>query len=70
MSRHELDPYAYGFDRPMAQYFLSKGRKQIVGPLSKVYGTNYALIDALKKEGIWGRIPMEHKRAIQGDLPF
>ncbi len=72
MSRYHIGKYAYGFDRPLSEYFLSKGDKTLVGILSqpKVYGGHVELMTALQKEGVWEQIPEQHRDAIAMDLPF
>jgi translation elongation factor EF-Ts len=34
------------------------------------YGDNYAMLDALKKNGLVEKIKKEHREAIEGDLTF
>lgn len=70
MSRYIHKEYVYGFDRPLAQYFLDKKDKALVGPLSPVYGSNGAMVKEMDKEKIFSEIPEEHRNAILGDLEF
>jgi len=62
--------FAYGFDNPLSQFFLTLNGKHLVGPLSKQYGDNYSMIDALKRNQLWDSIPAEHRQAIESDLAF
>jgi hypothetical protein len=82
MSRYHLQAglvtYAYGYDRPLQEYFLQKHtpRKNgypkvtdLVGSCSgKGYGTNYELLEAVTKLKLV--VPEDHLLAIQSDLPF
>lgn len=72
MSRYNVGKYAYGFDRPLSEYFLSKDDTTLVGLLSypHVYGGHTQLMTAMQKEGVWDQIPEHHKSAIALDLPF
>jgi hypothetical protein len=69
MPRYNVGTYIYGFDRPLAQYFLDKGGKYLVGPLSALYGDASTLIGVMQKEKFWDKIPKEHQQAIIGDEP-
>lgn len=71
MSRYELPGrVVYGFDEQLSQYFLDRGRRHVLGPLSKTYGTCYELMETLKVLGLWDKIPHAHQNAIAGDVPF
>lgn len=60
--------YAYGYDRPLAEYFLQKGEVEIVGNLGTKPGTNGHMLEALRAENV--EIPADHYDAISMDLPF
>jgi hypothetical protein len=66
--------FAYGYDAPLQEYFLSAETKDdrwdLVGTLAGVYGGHYNLYGALVDNGVWGKIPANHQFAIMGDLPF
>ena len=62
------ESYAYGYDRPLAEYFLQKGDVEIVGNLGTKPGTNGHMLEALTEEKIV--IPQDHFDAITMDLPF
>ena len=82
MSRYHLQhgkrTYAYGYDRPLREYFLQRHtlRKNgypkvtdLVGSCSgKGYGTNWELLEAITKLKLV--VPEAHLLAIQSDLPF
>ena len=44
--------YAYGYDRPLAEYFLQKGEVEIVGNLGTRPGTNGHMLEALRAENV------------------
>ena len=60
--------YAYGYDRPLAEYFLQKGGIELVGNLSNKPGNHSNMLQAITDEKV--QIPQEHKDAIILDLPF
>lgn len=82
MSRYHLQhgkgTYAYGYDRPLREYFLQRHtpRKNgypkvtdLVGSLTgKGYGTNYELLAAIARLKLV--VPDDHLLAIESDLPF
>jgi len=72
MSRYQIPgtKIAYGFDRPLSEYFLNEGSKGVVGTLGKLYGDAMNLYTELKRRNLWGKIPQEHRDAIAGDNPF
>ena len=82
MSRYHLQhgkrTYAYGYDRPLREYFLQRHtlRKNgypkvtdLVGSCSgNGYGTNWELLAAIAKFKL--TVPGDHLLAIMSDLPF
>ena len=69
------EEFAYGYDRPLQEYFLFKdapeedsGCINLVGSLSDTYGSAANLLEAIEKHGI--EIPEEHRNAMMLDLPF
>lgn len=74
MSRYTVNSkgkkIVYGFDNPLSQFFLDIDGKHICGPLSPVYGSNYEMLAALRRNGIEKMIPQIHIDAITDDLTF
>lgn len=82
MSRYHVKvgdaTYAYGFDRPLQEYFLQKHTpgegdypevEDIVGSLTgNGYGSAGELLEAVAKHGV--PLPEEHLTLIGLDLPF
>jgi len=82
MSRYHLQvglvTYAYGYDKPLQEYFLQRHtpRKNgypkvtdLVGSQTgEGYGTNYELLAAIAKFKL--TVPGDHLLAIMSDLPF
>lgn len=70
------EKFEYGYDRPLQEYFiqkviLSEGFPEcveLVGSLSKVYGSAANLLEAIQNHGVI--VPEPHRMAIQFDLPF
>ena len=82
MSRYHVQvgdaTYAYGFDRPVQEYFLQKHTpgdggypdvEDLVGVATgNGYGTAGELLEAVAKHGV--PLPEEHLTLIGLDLPF
>ena len=66
--------FAYGYDRPLQYYFLSRihpsPMRHLVGLLSEkgVYGSASNLLGYVRKLGIV--VPESHENAMLADLPF
>ena len=82
MSRYHVKvgdaTFAYGFDRPLQEYFLQKHTpgdgdypdvEDLVGSMTgKGYGTAGELLEAVAKHGL--PLPEAHMTLISLDLPF
>ena len=72
MSRYQIGKYSYGYDRPLAEYFLQKQfgdeTKQIVGCLSPKAGTASNFLQAVQELGI--PVPEDQIKQARLDLPF
>ena len=69
--------FAYGFDRPLQEYFLDKkvgdSFEPVVGfgePAEFPYGCNSAMLQGINKYKLQDLIPADHMARISGDLPF
>lgn len=77
MSRYTAGEYAYGYDRPLQEYFIQKivpngddfpELIELVGSMSNTYGNASNMMAAIEEYKI--PIIQEHLDKIMMDLPF